>query len=374
MRILHTADLHIGKSVHDFSMLEDQRAILTQITEILRREKIDVMLLAGDIYDRTVPSAQAVTLLDEFLTKVSRMKIPVIAISGNHDSPERLEFLNGVLEKQGIFISGIYKDVLKKVTLEDSYGKVTFICLPYFRSGELGLKSSQEVAEKLLAEAEIDTTQRNVLLTHYFVTDHGRAPELSDSETALQVGGIDNVEAEVFEDYDYVALGHIHRPQQIGDRMMYYAGSPLKYSFSEADQEKSVNIITLKEKGDITVTKESLKPVHDMRKIRGTMEQILQAASGTRDLDYIQVSLTDENELYNPMEMLRSVYPNVMELILTKNLVREEQQNEKRQADRSRTPMQMFEDFYREVRREEMDEARKDLILEIMKEAEEECR
>lgn len=374
MRILHTADLHIGKSVHDFSMLEDQRAILTQITEILRREKIDVMLLAGDIYDRTVPSAQAVTLLDEFLTKVSRMKIPVIAISGNHDSPERLEFLNGVLEKQGIFISGIYKDVLKKVTLEDSYGKVTFICLPYFRSGELGLKSSQEVAEKLLAEAEIDTTQRNVLLTHYFVTDHGRAPELSDSETALQVGGIDNVEAEVFEDYDYVALGHIHRPQQIGDRMMYYAGSPLKYSFSEADQEKSVNIITLKEKGDITVTKESLKPVHDMRKIRGTMEQILQAASGPRDLDYIQVSLTDEDELYNPMEMLRSVYPNVMELILTKNLVREEQQNEKRQADRSRTPMQMFEDFYREVRREEMDEARKDLILEIMKEAEEECR
>ena len=374
MRILHTADLHIGKSVHDFSMLEDQRAILTQITEILRREKIDVILLAGDIYDRTVPSAQAVTLLDEFLTKVSRMKIPVIAISGNHDSPERLEFLNGVLEKQGIFISGIYKDVLKKVTLEDSYGKVTFICLPYFRSGELGLKSSQEVAEKLLAEAEIDTTQRNVLLTHYFVTDHGRAPELSDSETALQVGGIDNVEAEVFEDYDYVALGHIHRPQQIGDRMMYYAGSPLKYSFSEADQEKSVTIITLKEKGDITVTKESLKPVHDMRKIRGTMEQILQAASGTRDMDYIQVSLTDEDELYNPMEMLRSVYPNVMELILTKNLVREEQQNEKRQADRSRTPMQMFEDFYREVRREEMDEARKDLILEIMKEAEEECR
>ena len=374
MRILHTADLHIGKSVHDFSMLEDQRAILTQITEILRREKIDVMLLAGDIYDRTVPSAQAVTLLDEFLTKVSRMKIPVIAISGNHDSPERLEFLNGVLEKQGIFISGIYKDVLKKVTLEDSYGKVTFICLPYFRSGELGLKSSQEVAEKLLAEAEIDTTQRNVLLTHYFVTDHGRAPELSDSETALQVGGIDNVEAEVFEDYDYVALGHIHRPQQIGDRMMYYAGSPLKYSFSEANQEKSVNIITLKEKGDITVTKESLKPVHDMRKIRGTMEQILQAASGTRDMDYIQVSLTDEDELYNPMEMLRSVYPNVMELILTKNLVREDQQNEKRQADRSRTPIQMFEDFYREVRGDEMDEARKELILEIMKEAEEECR
>lgn len=374
MRILHTADLHIGKSVHDFPMLEDQRAILTQITEILRREKIDVMLLAGDIYDRTVPSAQAVTLLDEFLTNVSRMKIPVIAISGNHDSPERLEFLNGVLEKQGIFISGIYKDVLKKVTLEDSYGKVTFICLPYFRSGELGLKSSQEVAEKLLAEAEIDTTQRNVLLTHYFVTDHGRAPELSDSETALQVGGIDNVEAEVFEDYDYVALGHIHRPQQIGDRMMYYAGSPLKYSFSEADQEKSVTIITLKEKGDITVTKESLKPVHDMRKIRGTMEQILQAASGTRDMDYIQVSLTDEDELYNPMEMLRSVYPNVMELILTKNLVREEQQNEKRQADRSRTPIQMFEDFYREVRGDEMDEARKELILEIMKEAEEECR
>lgn len=374
MRILHTADLHIGKSVHDFSMLEDQRAILTQITEILRREKIDVMLLAGDIYDRTVPSAQAVTLLDEFLTKVSRMKIPVIAISGNHDSPERLEFLNGVLEKQGIFISGIYKDVLKKVTLEDSYGKVTFICLPYFRSGELGLKSSQEVAEKLLAEAEIDTTQRNVLLTHYFVTDHGRAPELSDSETALQVGGIDNVEAEVFEDYDYVALGHIHRPQQIGDRMMYYAGSPLKYSFSEANQEKSVTIITLKEKGDITVTKESLKPVHDMRKIRGTMEQILQAASGTCDMDYIQVSLTDEDELYNPMEMLRSVYPNVMELILTKNLVREEQQNEKRQADRSRTPIQMFEDFYREVRGDEMDEARKELILEIMKEAEEECR
>lgn len=374
MRILHTADLHIGKSVHDFSMLEDQRAVLTQITEILQREKIDVLLLAGDIYDRTVPSAQAVTLLDEFLTNVSRMKISVIAISGNHDSPERLEFLNGVLEKQGIFISGIYKDVLKKVTFEDSYGKVTFICLPYFRSGELGLKSSQEVAEKLLAGAEIDTAQRNVLLTHYFVTDQGRTPELSDSETALQVGGIDNVEAEVFKDYDYVALGHIHRPQQIGDRMMFYAGSPLKYSFSEANQEKSVNIITLKGKGDITVTKEILKPLHDMRKITGTMAQILEAAPDTPDMDYIQVSLTDEDELYDPMGTLRSVYPNVMELILTKNLVREDQQDTKRQADRSRTPIQMFEDFYREVRGDEMDEARKNLILEIMKEAEEECR
>ncbi len=374
MRILHTADLHIGKSVHDFSMLEDQRAILTQITEILQREKIDVMLLAGDIYDRAVPSAQAVTLLDDFLTNVSHMKIPVIAISGNHDSPERLEFLNGVLEKQGIFISGIYRDVLKKVTFEDSYGKVTFVCLPYFRSGELGFKSSQEVAENLLAEAQIDTTQRNVLLTHYFVTEQGRAPELSDSETALQVGGIDNVEAEVFRDYDYVALGHIHRPQQIGSRMMYYAGSPLKYSFSETNQEKSVNIITLGEKGDITVAKEILTPLHDMRKIRGTMAQILEAAPDTPDMDYIQVSLTDEEELYDPMGTLRSVYPNVMELILTKNLIREEQQGEKRRADRSRTPMQMFEDFYREVRGNEMDEARRELMIRIMKEAEEECR
>ena len=367
MKILHTGDLHIGKYVHDFSMLEDQSYILKQIQEIAIREKADVMLLAGDIYDRSVPMAEAVAILDDFLTEVLAAGIRILMISGNHDSPERVEFASRILEKQGLYITGTYEETKKWVTLKDDYGEVAFLCIPFCRPGTRGAHSCEEMVAEMLADAQIDTTKRNVLLSHYFVTDSGRTPLLSDSETMVHVGGLDNVEASLLEAFDYVALGHIHRPQQIGDRPVYYAGSPLKYSFSEAMHDKSVNIVTLGEKGDITVTREKLKPLREMRVLKGNLEQILEAAGGKKDMDYVQITLTDEVELYDPMGTLRSVYPNVMQLLFTGREEGAGDRESTMQADRARSPLQMYQDFYEEVRGKEMDEERLRIVEEIMK-------
>lgn len=371
MRFLHTGDLHIGKYVHDFSMLEDQAHILNQILEIAVRERVDVLLLAGDIYDRALPMAEAVSILDDFLTRVLAEHIRIIMISGNHDSPERVEFAGRILKKQGLYITGTYDQDRNKVTLQDEYGEVTFLCMPFCKPGVLGAHSCQEAMAGLLSEAQIDRTGRNVLLTHYFVTDGGSQPALSDSETMIHVGGLDNVEASLFEDFDYVALGHIHRPQQIGDRPVYYAGSPLKYSFSEALHDKSVNIVTLNEKGDMTVTKEKLTPLREMRILKGSLEQILQAAHWEQNTDYVQVTLTDEAELYDPLGTLRSVYPNIMQLLFSKKQEMGQEAAERRQAERSRTPIQLYRDFYQEIRGKEIDEERLRIVEDMMKAAEE---
>lgn len=367
MKFLHTGDLHIGKYVHDFSMLEDQTYILNQILEIAVREKVDVLLLAGDIYDRSVPTAEAVSILDDFLTSVLAKGIRILMISGNHDSPERVEFASRILEKQGLYITGTYEETIRQVTLEDDYGEVTFLCIPYCRPGVLGAHSCEEAMAGMLAGTQIDFNRRNVLLTHYFITDGGRTPLLSDSETMVHVGGLDNIEAALFEGFDYVALGHIHRAQQIGDRPVYYAGAPLKYSFSEAASDKSVNIVTLNQKGDITVTREKLQPLREMRTLKGSMEQILQAAGEEKNTDYVQITLTDEMELYDPLGMLRGVYPNVMQLLFTGNEPEGQEQENSMQADRTRSPLEMYQDFYEEVRGKEIDEERLRIVEEIMK-------
>ena len=423
MKILHTGDLHIGKYVHDFSMLEDQAYILEQILEIAVREQVEVMLIAGDVYDRSVPTAEAVGLLDAFLTKALACGIRIIMISGNHDSPQRLGFAGRILEKQGLHIAGTYEGEAKKVTLKDRYGEVTFLCIPYCRPDTLGASSCEEAVAEILAREKTDSRKRNVLVTHYFVTDGGRGPLLSDSETMVHVGGLDNIEASLLSEFDYVALGHIHRPQQIGDRPVFYSGSPLKYSFSEAKYDKSVNIITLREKGDMDVRCEKLKPLHEMRQIRGTLEQIMQAAAedsaaadgalagrnnaaadsaladvddaaadsalangdDTADgalagrnaadrqcLDYVQVTLTDEVELYDPIGTLRTVYPNIMQLLLAVRDDAAEAAVPEHAADRSRSPMQMYLDFYEEVRGRQIDEPRRQVIEDVMREASQE--
>lgn len=370
MKFLHTGDLHIGKYVHDFSMLEDQAYILNQILEIAIREKVDALLLAGDIYDRSVPTAEAVSVLDDFLTKVLAEDIRIIMISGNHDSPERVEFAGRILEKQGLFITGTYKQDRKKVTLQDEYGEVAFLCIPFCRPGTIGAHNCEEAMAEMLSEAEIDLSGRNVLLTHYFVTDGGRQPLLSDSESTVHVGGLDNIEASLFDKFDYVALGHIHRPQKIGNRPIYYAGSPLKYSFSEALHDKSVNIVTLNNKGDISVINEKLVPLREMRVLKGNLEQILQAVD-KKDTDYVQITLTDEIELYDPLGTLRSVYPNVMQLVFSEKETGFQEADNHTLVECQRSPIQMYQDFYEEVRGKEIDQDRLDVIADIMKAAEE---
>ena len=267
MKFGHIGDLHIGKRVHDFSMLEDQRYILNQMIKIFEEQKVDGVLIAGDVYDKTVPSAEAVQLFDEFITGLAKAKIPVYMISGNHDSAERLSFGAKLFESSDIYISQVYDGEMKRIVLKDQYGPISVYLLPFLKPAAVrhalqrdDINTYEEGVMAALQECEIDTTQRNVLVAHQFVTGADR----SDSEETW-VGGLDNVSAEVFKDFDYVALGHIHRPQKMGRETLRYSGTPLKYSFSEADHKKSVTIVELLEKGNVRVSTVPLIPKHDMR-------------------------------------------------------------------------------------------------------------
>ena len=278
MKLLHTADLHIGKKIFELSLIEDQKYILNQIYDIACREQVDAVLIAGDVYDRAVPSTEAVELLDDFLTRFQMAEIPVIMISGNHDSPERVSFANAILEKQGLYIAGSYQEPLKTVVLEDAYGPVHFVCMPFVKPAVVGGTSSAEAVEMMLSKLPmtLSMNQRYVLLTHYFVTgENGESPELSDSETDVNVGGLDSVPASYFSNFCYVALGHIHKPQHIGKSEVYYSGSPLKYSFSEARGDKSVNIVELGERGQVNVRREKLTPLREMRCIKGKLAELM---------------------------------------------------------------------------------------------------
>ena len=378
MRFIHTGDLHIGKVINDFSMLEDQRHILRQILEIARSKKADALVLAGDIYDRAIPSAEAVTALGEFLQETAEAGLKVLMVSGNHDSPERLSFAEEILEKQGISIAGLYRGNVRRVCLEDAFGEISFVLLPFVKPAQAEARTSAEAVENILAEywdgETAPETGRRVLVTHYFVTDNGREPELSDGETTIHVGGLDNVEASLFRGFDYVALGHIHKCQKIGEGQVYYAGASLAYSFSEAGQTKYVNFVEIKEKGQVSAERIPLQPLHGLRKIRGKMAELMkpEIVSAADSMDYIQAELTDEDELIDPIGTLRTVYPNMMQIILAKNRKREGEEVLTRPKERKKSIPELFHDFYAMVRGEEPDRRRMELIEEAAKAAEEE--
>lgn len=389
MKFLHTGDLHIGKTVHEFSMLEEQRHILAQILEIAKREAVDAVVIAGDIYDRPIPSTDAVNLLDDFLTQLTGSGIKVFLISGNHDSPERVGFADKILEKQGLYIGGSVEEPLKQVTLQDAWGEVTFILLPFTKPAVVGAGSSPEAVQLLLnrngygadwAESVRKNKEKSkakgrekryVLVTHFFVTGaDGQIPELSDSETAVNVGGLEQVPAALFAGFDYVALGHIHKPQRIGEGNCYYAGSLLKYSFSECRQTKSVRLVTLEE--EIQVQSIPLTPIHEMRTIQGTLAalmspEVIRAADCE---DYIQAVLTDEEELLDPIGVLRSVYPNIMQIQLAKNEQKSSENYATSLRVQGRSTLELFREFYALVKEEPLDERREQIVKECLKQAE----
>lgn len=377
MKFLHTSDLHIGKSVNGFSMIEDQKHILEQIKAIAKEEKADAVIIAGDIYDRAIPPTEAVELLDDFLTSLLSERIPVIMISGNHDSGERVAFADKILEKQGLYIAGGDEGEVKQVVLEDEYGEVRFICLPFVKPAVVGCQNSSEAVESILEKVPLpmDMRTRNVLVTHFFVTgESGETPELSDSETRVNVGGLDNVPASLFGMFDYVALGHIHKPQRIGKGEVYYAGSPLKYSFSEVKGSKYVNVVSLQQKGETEVIKRELKPLREMRIVKGSLAELMlrgQTESIDTKEDYIQAVLTDEVELLDPIGSLRSVYPNVMQIVLEKNLKEENAETELKMDLGQKTTAELFADFYEMLKGERPDEARMDIINWAAEKAEE---
>ena len=357
MKFMHLADLHIGKRVNEFSLMEDQRYILKQILEIADRNRPDAVLIAGDLYDRSVPPGDAVELLDEFLTQFSSRGMPVFAVSGNHDSPERLDFGARIMRRHGVTIMGSFRGVPQKTALSDGYGPVNVWLLPFLRPASAAPFFSPEetgthekAVRAAVTAAEIDRSERNVLIAHQFVTAFGAQPETCDSET-LSIGGADQVDASVFDAFDYVALGHLHGPQRIGRPEIRYAGSPLKYSFSEARQKKSVTFAELKEKGRVEITSEPLVPLREMREIRGPISELEKpenAAPGARN-DFIRATLTDGHAVADAAERLRAVYPNLM--CIAFEAPRPGQAGPSLTAASGdisrRTPRDLFEEFYR---------------------------
>lgn len=378
MKFLHTADLHIGKKLFEQSLLEDQKYILDRIYAVATEEKVDAVVISGDVYDRAVPSAEAVSLLDSFLTRLVDGGIPVLLISGNHDSPERLSFGERILEGRGLYIAGTYREPPRTVVLEDAYGPVTFVLLPFVKSAVVGAGNAAEAVEYMLAHTPMTMNRnaRTVLITHFFVSGTGgEQPETSDSEDTATVGGLDSVPAALFANFSYVALGHIHKPQHMGDERIYYAGSPLKYSFSEWRTEKSVNIVELGAERKPKVRKVPLKPLHDMRCIRGKLEDLIanetveaNKAGGGACLgleDYLQVTLTDTEELIDPMGTLRSVYPNVLQIIPEKNRRDSEGEFESRITGRRKDIVELFGDFYELLREDAMDGKRQEIVRNV---------
>ncbi len=384
MRFIHVADLHIGKVVNDFSMLEDQKFILTQITDMAKANQVDAVVIAGDIYDRSIPPAEAVTLFDSFLNELSQAEIQVIMISGNHDSPERICFGQELLGKQGVHIAGVSKDTLKKVIFSEPKCKTEFVLLPFCKPAQMDVRTSEEAVRLLLADyweeqksiAEETASKipvRHVLVTHFFVTDGGKEPELSDSETTIHVGGLDNVDASVFHGFDYVALGHIHKPQQIGEHPMWYAGSPLKYSFGESGQTKSALLVTIDETGLREVEALPLWPLREMRKLKGSLREILEGVFECGQQDYLQAILTDQGELIDPIGTIRSKYPNVMQIVREEKGrdMTESAEIKSRVTAKKKGAMELFEAFYEEVRGEVLSEERKRIMTDMIKELEE---
>lgn len=350
MKFIHLADLHIGKRVNGFSMMEDQRYILDRILEIARREQADGLLLAGDLYDKQVPPAEAVSLLDSFLTAAAEENMAVFAVAGNHDSAERMAFGAQLMSSRGVYLSPVYEGKTTCITLEDEWGEVCVHLLPFIRPAaarhvftEEKIESYQDAVSAVVRHMEIDPAKRNVLVAHQFVTGASRC----ESEE-VSVGGLDNVDAAVFDAFDYVALGHIHSPQHIRRETVRYSGTPLKYSFSEAEQEKSVAVVELAEKGKVSVRKVLLVPIRDMRKIRGTYLEVTEKSfyEGTNTEDYLQITLTDEEDVPDGLQKLRIIYPNLMRLEYDNSRTRENRMVSGWQEEREKSELELFSEFY----------------------------
>lgn len=371
MKFLHLADLHLGKRVNGFSMLEDQAHILRQILAILDDEQPDGVLIAGDVYDKSVPSVEAVGLLDGFLTELRARGVPVLLISGNHDSPERLAFGGRVMDSCGIHISPVYDGALAPVTLQDAFGPVHVWLLPFVKPAHVrrwfpdaDIESYTDAMAEAVAHMDIDTAARNVLVTHQFVTGGTR----SGSEE-LSVGGTDNVDSGVFAPFDYVALGHLHGAQHIGRETIRYAGSPLKYSFSEARQHKSVTVVTLGEKGDVQVRTVALTPLRELREIRGSYDELTARSfyeHTTYRSDYLHLILTDEQDVFDAISRLRTIYPYLMTLDYDNARTRAAGGMSVPAETERRTPLELFEALYQRQNHQPMSEVQRAYIAQLM--------
>lgn len=370
MKFLHLSDLHLGKRVNEFPMLADQKAILAQILKIADDERPNAVLIAGDVYDKSVPPVEAVELFDDFLVKLAARKLPVYVIGGNHDSPERLAFCNRLIDASGIHISPAYGGDVRPLSLADEYGKVNIFMLPFVKPAnvrryfpEEQIESYTDAVRVAISKMQVNAAERNLLVTHQFVTGAARC----DSEE-ISVGGADNVDLSVFDAFDYVALGHIHGAQNISPRVRY-CGTPLKYSFSEAKQQKSVTVAELKEKGTLEIRTVPLTPERDMHEIRGTYEEIASKnfyENTTYRSDYMHVTLTDETDVPDAMAKLRVIYRNLMTLSYDNTRTRARTELGAAAETEKKTPLDLFAEFYEKQNGAPMDEEQRAFVRELI--------
>lgn len=373
---MHLADLHLGKRVNGFSMMEDQEYILNRILEIMEEEQPDGLLIAGDVYDKTIPPAEAVRRMDDFLTAVAAKHVPVFLISGNHDSAERVAFGHQLMQGSGIWISPVYDGTIRHHTLEDRWGEVNIYLIPFLRPSvvrsffpDVEIEDYTDALRTIIENLQVDTSRRNVVLAHQFVTAAGALPETCDSEQ-LSVGGLDRVDGSVFSPFDYTALGHLHGPQRVGSETIRYAGSPLKYSFSELHQKKSVTVVELRAKGETEIRQIPLQPRREMIELRGTFEEILAEArqKGEPQTDYYHMILTDETDVVDALSRLREYYPNIMLLDYDNRRTRSQKEVEQLDRVEERTPGELFAALYEQQNGQEMDSDRKEYLDGLIRE------
>ena len=375
MKLIHLSDLHLGKRVNEYSMLEDQAYILKQILGVIDAQKPQAVIIAGDVYDKSVPPAEAVQLFDDFLVRLAARKLHVLIISGNHDSPERIAFGGRLMEHSGIHLSPVYDGKIEPVTLEDEHGPVDFYMLPFIkplhvrRFCEEEIVSYTDAVRAALNAMQVNLSRRNVLVTHQFVTGAAR----SESEEII-VGGTDNVDASVFEGFDYVALGHIHSPQNCGSPRVRYCGTPLKYSFSEAKDRKSVTIAELGPKGTLDIRTEELKPLRDLVEIRGSYDQLtLRSFYEGTDLQeaYTHITLTDEEDVPDAVGKLRVIYHNLMKLDYDNRRTRSGVQIDGAEDAQHKTPFELFAEFYALQNNQPMSGEQADFITQLIEKIQE---
>lgn len=370
MKLIHLSDLHLGKRVCEMSMLEDQAYILREILGIVEDTRPDALLISGDVYDKSVPSAEAVTVFDDFLCRLAARKLPVLIISGNHDSPERLSFGGRLMEGSGIHISPVYDGTVRPITLTDDFGEVHFWLLPFLKPvhvrqffPEENIESYTDACAAAVAHMPLNKEERNVILVHQFVT----GAETCGSEE-LSVGGTDNVDASVFADFDYVALGHIHRPQNGGSNKIRYCGTPLKYSLSEVDHLKSVTLVELGAKGELCLELIPLHPKRDLREIRGSFAQLTDVDyyKNTAAEDYLHIILTDEEDIPEAGGKLRAIYPNYLHISYDNTRTRTDQVVDCAENVRRKSKLELFDELYQLQNNQPMSDTQRFFLQELM--------
>lgn len=371
MKLMHLSDLHLGKRVNEFSMLEDQVYIINKIISIIDDKKPDGIILAGDIYDKPIPPAEAVELFDDFLYKLSQRNIKVFIISGNHDSAERIAFGSRLFDKSDIYLSPVYDGKISPIELNDDYGKINIYMLPFIKPVHVRrffpdeeISSYTDAVSTVIKNMNMDNDIRNILITHQFVTGSSR----TESED-ISVGGSDNVDSIVFKDFDYVALGHIHRSQSCGSEYIRYCGTPLKYSFSEANDTKSITLLDINEKGNIKLDFIPLTPLRDMVEIKGTYNDLMLKSfyeNTTLQEDYVHITLTDEEDIPDVITKLRVVYKNIMKLDYDNNRTRSISEISLINDMESKSPLELFDIFYESRNGQYLSDVQRDFMENII--------